>query len=216
MLENEAQMYTVMRKRRPQLSEHWSGFNSISDAQQPNDDDVDSDVRVPATGVVPQFYGYYVPADNTPRSRPLMLLENCGQEIAAYQMSPREKMICSTFVNRLWAAGFMQGSVYERNFVVQRGPLTDPPHLRSLDNPSFRIIDFGRGEWLNKAQREKDCKQMTNEQLRVMKLEHAMALDALDGGTRRRQYYHKNYYPPSHHYFLYPRYPVYPSTIEMA
>ena len=33
-----------------------------------------------------------------------------------------------------------------RNVLVQPGPLTDPPERRSLDTPSFRIVDFGRGE----------------------------------------------------------------------
>ena len=40
----------------------------------------------------------------------------------------------------------MQGSPYARNVLVQPGPLTHPPERRSLDTPSFRVIDFGRGE----------------------------------------------------------------------
>ena len=35
--------------------------------------------------------------------------------------------------------------MYERNVLVQPGPLTVPPSNRSLDEPSYRIIDFGRG-----------------------------------------------------------------------
>jgi hypothetical protein len=49
------------------------------------------------------------------------------------------------FVN-LHNAGFLQGSVYPRNILMQPGPLTLPPSKRSLASPSFRIIDFGRGE----------------------------------------------------------------------
>ncbi|KAJ7048504.1 hypothetical protein C8F01DRAFT_92913 [Mycena amicta] len=194
MLENEAAMYTAMRKRWPVLSEHWSGFNAISEARHPTDDDVGFDVRVPATAVVPQFYGYYVPVDSTSRSRPLMLLENCGVQITPRQLSQRDKMTCHTLIHRLWFAGVAQGSVYERNFVVQRGPLTHPPHLRSrLDNSSFRIIDFGRGEWIEEVQRELDWGKMTGEQRRISKLVYASARDALYGGTRRRKYYEENY-----------------------
>ena len=49
------------------------------------------------------------------------------------------------FVN-LHEAGFLQGSVYPRNILVQPGPLTLPPSERSRESPSFRIIDFGRAQ----------------------------------------------------------------------
>lgn len=47
---------------------------------------------------------------------------------------------------RLHNADFIQNSFYTRNILVQPGPLTRPPAERSRDTPSFRIIDFGRGE----------------------------------------------------------------------
>ena len=50
------------------------------------------------------------------------------------------------FVN-LHNAGFLQGSVYPRNMLIQPGPLTVPPSERSLASPSFRIIDFGRANY---------------------------------------------------------------------
>jgi hypothetical protein len=49
-------------------------------------------------------------------------------------------------MNRLHEANFIQGSFFERNILVQPGPLTLPRSDRSLDNPSYRIIDFGRGQ----------------------------------------------------------------------
>ena len=55
-------------------------------------------------------------------------------------------MACFDLVLRLQAAGFTNGSMYRRNMVVQPGPLSAPPDKRSMDNPSFRIIDFGRAE----------------------------------------------------------------------
>jgi len=50
------------------------------------------------------------------------------------------------FVN-LHNAGYLQGSIYPRNMLIQPGPLTLPPSERSLASPSFRIIDFGRAEY---------------------------------------------------------------------
>src|SRR5258708_6307521 len=50
------------------------------------------------------------------------------------------------FIN-LHKFGFLQGSTYPRNILVQPGPLSNPPSKRSLTTPSFRIIDFGRVEY---------------------------------------------------------------------
>jgi hypothetical protein len=48
-------------------------------------------------------------------------------------------------LHRLHAANFVQGSFFERNILMQPGPLTLPRTERSFDDPSYRIIDFGRG-----------------------------------------------------------------------
>lgn len=48
-------------------------------------------------------------------------------------------------MNRLHKANFIQGSFFERNILVQPGPLTLPRAERSINKPSYRIIDFGRG-----------------------------------------------------------------------
>jgi hypothetical protein len=53
-----------------------------------------------------------------------------------------------TLLRRLHDAGIVQGSMYERNILVQSGPLTSPCVDRSLSEPSYRIIDFGRGHYL--------------------------------------------------------------------
>ena len=51
---------------------------------------------------------------------------------------------------RLHYSGFIQGSFYVRNIMVQPGPLTAPPEERSEHTPSFRVIDFGRGQrWVD-------------------------------------------------------------------
>ncbi len=38
--------------------------------------------------------------------------------------------------------------MYRRNVLVQPGPLSVPRANRSLDEPSYRIVDFGRGSSL--------------------------------------------------------------------
>ncbi|KAJ7048505.1 hypothetical protein C8F01DRAFT_92918 [Mycena amicta] len=188
MLATEAKMYTSMLQRRAHLSEHWSGFNAIDEASESNEH-VGNDTRVPATAVLPQFYGYYIPAaGSSSTGRPIMLLEHCGAQIDLSGMSKPEKTTCYTFLERLWSAGIMQNSFYARNIVMKPGPLTHPPDLRSFDEPSFRIIDFGRGEWLSKAQRQHDWERMSSQQERALKLERAMAVDAIYGGTRRYKY----------------------------
>ena len=48
----------------------------------------------------------------------------------------------------------LQGSFYVRNIMIQPVPLTLPPKRRSLDSPSFRLIDFGWAERLEVAARE--------------------------------------------------------------
>lgn len=48
-------------------------------------------------------------------------------------------------MERLHEARFVQESMYERNILIQPGPLNVPYANRSFDKPSYRIIDFGRG-----------------------------------------------------------------------
>ena len=47
---------------------------------------------------------------------------------------------------RLHHLDIVQGSFYVRNIMIQPGPLSLPPEERSFERPSFRIIDFGRGD----------------------------------------------------------------------
>ena len=49
-----------------------------------------------------------------------------------------------------------QGSFYVRNIMVQQGPLALPPEQRSYATPSFRIIDYGRGQCWDWELEEKD------------------------------------------------------------
>ncbi|KAJ7207177.1 hypothetical protein GGX14DRAFT_366760 [Mycena pura] len=141
MLKNEGRIYDALPAH---LSEGWSGFNAV---RVPNACCMDT--RVPATAVVPNFYGYFVPVEESRRGMAILLLEDCGKPIIAIDiMVLSTRAICSTFLYRLKHEEFMQNSFYDRNVLMQPGPLTLPPHRRSLDTPSFRLIDFGRGRSL--------------------------------------------------------------------
>ncbi|KAF7289869.1 hypothetical protein MIND_01361300 [Mycena indigotica] len=194
MLENEAEIYAQMQEHSPHLSEHWSGFHVIKEARR-WEETVGKDVRVPATAVVPQFYGYYIPTDRSrSTARPLILLEDCGQQIdtSPHHMTKDQQMTCHTLIHRLWGQGVAQGSIYARNMLIQPGPLTQPPWLRSFQNPSFRIIDFGRGEWIPEAP-DAGVKfaelALSGEERRMRDMEQAAAVDAVYGGSRRRRFY---------------------------
>jgi len=56
------------------------------------------------------------------------------------------RLECYSLLLRLHHARVLQQSVFTRNILVQPGPLTQPPEKRSLETPSFRIVDFGRGK----------------------------------------------------------------------
>jgi len=113
--------------------------------------------------IVPKFYGFYIPSvafdypklsaeDRSSVLRmiksisPILLLEPCGAQIKPSALGHTNLRKIGALLDRLHKANFIQGSFYERNILVQPGPLTLPRAERSLDEPSFRIIDFDRGE----------------------------------------------------------------------
>ncbi len=71
---------------------------------------------------------------------------------------------------RLHDARFVQNSVYPRNILVQPGPLTHPRAERSLENPSFRLIDFGRGEFFKNGESKSAKEALKDERKRVRRL----------------------------------------------
>ncbi|KAF8189812.1 hypothetical protein K438DRAFT_1832139 [Mycena galopus ATCC 62051] len=145
MLEHEARVYNVFPIH---LSEDWSGFNAIGEAVA---SDFSEKPAVPATAVVPKFYGYFVPIEQSQEKsgsgRPILLMEECGHPIDPESLTTEQRMICFAFIHRLSFDGFIQNSFFDRNILVQPGPLTHPPSQRSLETPSFRVVDFGRCRW---------------------------------------------------------------------
>ncbi|KAH9924990.1 uncharacterized protein BXZ73DRAFT_22658, partial [Epithele typhae] len=131
----------------------------------PSDDGLAAASRISVIpAVVPKFYGYYAlmspetgeVVSNRHRNcnvegacwvewpTRLLLLEQCGRDISpADGRLDRESMLDT--LERLHEAGFVNGSAYTRNMLVQPGPLSAPRGERSMDSPSFRVIDFGRG-----------------------------------------------------------------------
>jgi len=75
---------------------------------------------------------------------PILLLEDCGREIDPNDLTLDQKHEALSFIYRFHHIGWVHGSVYVRNILMQPGPLDVPPAERSKKTPSFRLIDFGR------------------------------------------------------------------------
>lgn len=77
---------------------------------------------------------------------PILLLENCGVPVDPALLGIDDREECASLYYRLHHAGWKHGSVAPRNILMQRGPLSEFPMLRSIESrtKSFRLIDFGR------------------------------------------------------------------------
>ncbi|KAJ6544243.1 hypothetical protein B0H19DRAFT_1170050 [Mycena capillaripes] len=141
------------------LAEEFCGYALVPEVKYP----------VPVGAILPKFFGYYVPdhpgynAGNIAEPSPILLLEDCGGPIDPQNLSHDNKAECFSMFLRLHLSGFLQKSPFKKNILVQPGPLTVPPEKRSLDSPSFRVIDFGRAkrrpkgnqkEWLDEKETE--------------------------------------------------------------
>ncbi|KAH9903248.1 hypothetical protein C8Q73DRAFT_633651 [Cubamyces lactineus] len=151
LLRNEGEVYNSFPKW---IQEEYCGYNIVPQCRFP----------VPATAIVPKFFGYYLPIDadgdmaevhhpkcderkpctvNVPS--PILLMEECGTPVEPSEFTIDQRTECFSLILRLHYMELIQGSFYVRNIMIQPGPLTAPPEKRTLDTPSFRIIDFGRG-----------------------------------------------------------------------
>ncbi|KAH9848141.1 hypothetical protein C2E23DRAFT_740245 [Lenzites betulinus] len=165
LLRNEAKIYDSFPKH---IQKEYCGYNIVPQCRYP----------VPAVAIVPKFYGYYLPVnergdvlDNHHRGcsesrpcvtswpSPILLMEECGKPVEPAKFTVDQRTECFSLIQRLHHLEIIQGSFYVRNIMVQPGPLTAPPAARSYDTPSYRIIDFGRGEtwetWQGKSDRER-------------------------------------------------------------
>ncbi|KAF8881986.1 hypothetical protein BD779DRAFT_1544303 [Infundibulicybe gibba] len=124
--------------------EHWSGYNVVPPLHDP----------VPVAPLVPQFYGYYTPTEKSKAEylSPILLLEDCGTPVVTKQLDMDDRQECGSLILRFHDAGWIHGSVADRNVLAQPGPLSTFPIFRNLpghpERRSFRLIDFGRS-WEN-------------------------------------------------------------------
>jgi hypothetical protein len=164
-------MYAGFQKH---FAEEWCGFNKVEGVKQP----------VRAAAVVPKFYGYYLPEEvkesmsnayywRAPSS-PILLLEDCGKQVNPELLTLDQKYVLHCTCNyaltrtrhvriemyslfcRLHQVKIAQRSAALRNMVMQPGPLTVPPHKRSMAHASFRVIDFGSGRIRDNCDSEKN------------------------------------------------------------
>ncbi|KAI0357717.1 hypothetical protein OH77DRAFT_1398151 [Trametes cingulata] len=152
LLRNEARVYNSFPKN---VQQEYCGYNIVPQCRFP----------VPATAIVPKFFGYYLPVDERGNvldnhhdkcseeepcevawPSPILLMEECGEPVEPSKFTIDQRTECFSLILRLHYLEIVQGSFYVRNIMIQPGPLTAPPEKRSYDTPSFRIIDFGRGQ----------------------------------------------------------------------
>ncbi|TCD62471.1 hypothetical protein EIP91_006819 [Steccherinum ochraceum] len=174
------------------LSEEYCGVHLLSPFMR---------TMVPSSAIVPKFFGYYVPVYEKGDQRnekgklrypwqkrsPILLMEDCGKPISAAELDRFERIDCYGLIIRLHMDHYLHGSFHERNIVVQPGPLTQPPMMRSMDTPSFRVIDFGRtitwDQWLE-IERESDLAKFKQEDEEKRK--------SISGKGKEKEMYEKN------------------------
>ncbi|KAI0329800.1 hypothetical protein GY45DRAFT_1435189 [Cubamyces sp. BRFM 1775] len=159
LLHNEARAYSAFTE---DAQHEYCGYNIIPPCYYP----------VPVVPIVPKFYGFYLPVGDdgkfmdefalhekehrncsggsckVPWISPILLMEECGQPVKPHKFTMDQRTECFSLILRLHDMGITQNSFYLRNILIQPGPLSMPPSMRSFKTPSFRIIDFGRARVL--------------------------------------------------------------------
>ncbi|KAI0695990.1 hypothetical protein BC835DRAFT_1344032 [Cytidiella melzeri] len=168
MLKNEGEIYNKLPKH---MSENWCGYNLVAPIPHP----------VPVGPIVPKFYGYYVPFEDSEEDgdpSPVLLLEECGEPIKPHRLTVDQKTECYSLMYRLHRENVVQNSFFVRNILRQPGPLHVAPEERSDDTPSFRIIDFGTATIYKQELRSKsDYNALVKKEFRS---ENRLARDELE------------------------------------
>ncbi|KAF9064597.1 hypothetical protein BDP27DRAFT_1405261 [Rhodocollybia butyracea] len=136
-----------------QFSQNWTGYTLAYPIQNPT----------PMNAITPVFYGYYskeksADASDSEYYSPILLLEDCGEQIDPEELDFDDRQECGALLLRLHYHGWTQGSYASRNILVQRGDPGDFPLMKSQQDRRFRLIDFGRAKSLKKA-KEADLKR---------------------------------------------------------
>ncbi|KAI0761357.1 hypothetical protein BD413DRAFT_617090 [Trametes elegans] len=124
--------------------------------------------------VVPKFFGFYKPANDRQAETEgrkhgpcfanggcdvswptwLLLVEECGDALPGPALTEENKWEIAHLFERMHDAGFIHGSPYPRNVLIQPGPVSVRRAERSMNTPSFRVIDFGRTFWIRDGLRQ--------------------------------------------------------------
>ncbi|RPD60675.1 hypothetical protein L227DRAFT_547709 [Lentinus tigrinus ALCF2SS1-6] len=177
LLRHEADVYNAFPK---DTQEEYCGFNVVPPCHR---------YPVPVGAIVPKFFGFYVAEGESSRPHsehaicsedgpcrvdwmsPILLMEECGQPVEPEKFTADQRTECFSLLLRLHNLLIRQGSFYVRNVMIQPGPLTLSPERRSFAHPSFRLIDFGRGECFDRTPKgpndEEWVKLRNNFQVRV-------------------------------------------------
>ncbi|KIY48886.1 hypothetical protein FISHEDRAFT_73219 [Fistulina hepatica ATCC 64428] len=132
-LEREAQNYQSFPRH---FFDEWSGYSLVRPIKDP----------VPLAPVVPQYYGYYVPADESSEGAeyylsPVLLLEDCGKQVEpVHRMCLDDRLECGSLLFRLFTEHWVHGSVYQRNIVM----LPDEEEEEDTYEARFRAASDGR------------------------------------------------------------------------
>ncbi|TEB31041.1 hypothetical protein FA13DRAFT_1629701 [Coprinellus micaceus] len=157
--------------------QHFTGFNQLRPLHDPFP--VGALVPqfygyyVPEEGNKPMIFDRKVPGSGVPGEAgraawketklkyeyrsPIMLLEYCGRAIPndTKELSIDDRYTCASLFLRMHHAGWVQGSPYARNVLMQSGPIDTYPLDRMVNGMNersdlrqtmFRLIDFGRSE----------------------------------------------------------------------
>ncbi|KAI9069031.1 hypothetical protein FKP32DRAFT_1641399 [Trametes sanguinea] len=179
LLHNEARTYAAFPEHAQQ---EYCGYNVVPPCRFP----------VPVGPIVPKSYGFYLPVGDdgkivdgyrreiakhgacmgqyepceVPWLSPILLLEECGEPVKPKKFTVDQRTECFSLVLRLHELGIEQGSFYVRNILIQPGPLSAPAAKRTFDQPSFRIIDFGRAQVLQDMLKRADERETRDAEIR--------------------------------------------------
>ncbi|KAH6903271.1 hypothetical protein BKA70DRAFT_1387744 [Coprinopsis sp. MPI-PUGE-AT-0042] len=192
-LEHEAEIYQSFPRH---FFQHFTGYNQLRPLHDPFP--IGALVPqffgyyVPETGIKPMVFDRDVSGSGVPGEEgrkkwketnekygyrsPIMLLEHCGRAIPedVTKLSIDERETCASLFLRMHHGGWMQGSPFTRNILMQSGPISTYPLERmvnaykarhDLRQTSFRLIDFGRSKRL-----DKEGTSRNEEETRIMKL----------------------------------------------
>ncbi|KNZ76820.1 hypothetical protein J132_07005 [Termitomyces sp. J132] len=130
--------------------QEWTSMEDITHVYKLN-------YRNVVSNLVPKFYGFILIMIKAKRKHsgylsPILLLEDCGSPVDPKQLTCDQRNEALSLFHRFHYAGWVHNSAFARNILIQPSPISLPPSKRNSENPSFRLIDFGRSYHCEKSQ----------------------------------------------------------------